>query len=148
MGIFASGQRVTAAKLNALGNSAGISNALTTDTTTSATYDDLPVATGSVSFTKLSGSTALEVSLHIVWFTTAVTTAAKFGVSINSTDYDVCGMLINEANTYRQTSGVRRIPGVAAGAYVVQSRWLRSSGAGTLTVGTDSWLSLFIKEVQ
>lgn len=119
------------------------------DTTTSATYVNL-AATSSMTFTKLHGSTALELALHATSFSSATGTVTRFAVRIDSVDYDVCQLFWNVANSHAQTSGVAKVGSgvVAAGSYTVQGRWRRVSGTGTLTRDTGDWLSMQVSEVM
>jgi hypothetical protein len=122
-----------------------------TDTTTSATYVNL-AGTGSVtsfSFTKRYADTRIRVDLSAGFFVAGTgNSAARFGVQINGTDYDVVNRHINPASTHGEASGVRYITGVPAGAYTVQGRWRRSAGTQTLTRATDNWLSIAARETN
>lgn len=134
------------ARIAMVANSAGINNAAGAGTHSTASYANVP-ATSSFSFTKLQNSTALRVDFHLTFLSTVNSTEAGFGVLINGVDYDVCQVAINESNSHRQVSGVRRITGITAGVYTIQARWKRVSGTGVLTT-TGDWISLHAMEEQ
>lgn len=127
-------------------SSAGINNPGVADTTTSASYVNL-AGTSSFSFTKRQTNTQIEVSMHSTCFTNIIPASVRYGVNINSTDFDVCHLLLNLNLTHHQASGVRLCPGVPAGVHTIQGRWRRTSGAGTLTRDAEDWLSISAKEV-
>lgn len=121
-----------------------------TDTTTSATYVNLAGtgATTSISFPKRFDATALEVVMSPVFWANGASSGARFGARINGTDYDIC-QVAPPASARTGVSGVRKVAaGLAAGTYTVQARWLRYTGAGTLTRDTLDWFSMSVREVD
>jgi hypothetical protein len=123
-------------------------NGTAADTTAAAAYTNLdPVR---FDFVKRSALTRVRVDLSVSCYTTAVTTKPRFGVDfINAPTErrDIMEMLINTANEHTPMSAVTVFDGFAAGAYTVQLLWLRVSGAGTLTINADDWVSLLVTEV-
>lgn len=146
--IITAGMKLTPNRLNALANSNGINNAPgSTGTSTVTSYANLP-ATSSFSFTKLLDDSDLRIDMHIsCWSSGAGSTTPRFGVQISSTDYDMCGSLINTASEHVAFSGTRIITGLAAGTYTIQGRFKRVSGTGTITVDSGDWISLAASEV-
>lgn len=148
MPLFAAGQDVDAAELNALANAAGINNATGAGTTTSGSYANI-AATSSFSFTKQHNSTGLFVAVALIHYAATNTAVSKLGVLINGTDYDLVGSYpFGVAGQQQCAVGFRRIPSINAGTYTIQGRWLRVSGTGTLTTDANGWISLHALEVQ
>lgn len=134
-------------QIEALSNCDGINLASAVDSTTSATYVNM-AATSSFAFTKKLAATRLRIDMHVTWYNVTNSSVAKFGVAIGGTDYDVCELQqeLSAAAAEKQASGVRYISGLAAGAYTVQGRWLRVSGAGTPSRATTDWISISAQE--
>lgn len=122
-------------------------------TTTLVTYTNInPVR---FPFVKRFASTQVRVDLHASCFTTAVTTKVQYGIDFINTAVippsprrDLTAMLINTANEHTMIGCNALFAGFAAGAYTVQLIWLRVSGAGTLTINADDWVSLLVTEVS
>jgi len=150
VGIFASGQTLTAAKLNALANNVSLSTGVTsTHSLTSTTSYANMAATSSVSITKSSAATALYVSATITAVSTATATRAMIGVNINGVDYDLFKMFFDVTTRISMAGGDKVASGLAVGTYTVQLRWKRISGAGQIDrFNADDWLCLSALEVQ
>lgn len=133
--------------LFAVGNARGLNSIAGTGTTTSAAYANIP-APSSVSFTKRLTVTRLRIDLMFDSFSTAVPTRVWVGVRINGVDTDVSSHSYGAANQYESTTGVTFVSGLAAGVYTVQCRWLRSSGAGTVSVDGGGYISFAVQEVS
>lgn len=152
MGVFASGQKLTAARLNA-GTGVGakaLKVFITSGTLTSTSYLDVPgVASTSFSFTKYAQASAIEIRMKSLAFSTGTSTGLRLGVRISSTDYDVALAYYTSANIYVPVSGFAQVAaGLAAGTYTVQARWKRDSGSGTITTSSSiSELDMSAREV-
>lgn len=125
-----------------------------TDTcTTTSTYQNL-AGTGSVtsfSFVKRVTASRIRIDLSATFYSSAVTSGPKFGVRLNSTDYDVCQLRATLANAaaHLPCSGFIYIPsGVPAGTYTVQGRWTRMDGAATLSRDSGDWLAISARECK
>lgn len=149
MGIFAAGQRNTAAKLNALANSNGMAGATGVGTTTSSSYANVAGST-SFSFTKIHASTVVRVSMTMTAFADANLTLLSLAALVNGTDYECARFMFNTPtlNAHQQAAGSVRISGLAAGTYPFQARWKRTSGAGTISTDANDWLTFDAIEVQ
>lgn len=147
MGIFASGQTLTASKLNAITNGAGLNNATGSGSTGLTSYVDFP-ATSSFSFTKIQAATIIKIDFHTLCYTTQSGDVASFGVRINGTDYEVCRRSFSASSVIVQASGTKRIPSIPAGTYTVQIRYKRQSGSGSVTIQANDWVSCDATEVQ
>lgn len=115
--------------------------------TTSASYVDITGA--SKAFTKVGGAadSDLIVLISLSGFVTVGGTGFKVGVQVNGVDRDATYMLMNSANTHIPLPmGAVRITGLAAGAYTVKARALRTTGTGTLTVDPSDSVTMVIKE--
>lgn len=115
--------------------------------TTSASYVDITSA--SKSFTKIGAAadSDLIVLISLSGFVTVSGTGFKVGVQVNGVDRDATYMLMNSANTHIPLPmGAVRITGLAAGAYTVKARALRTTGTGTLTVDTSDSVTMVISE--
>lgn len=137
---------ITQAGANPMPNTDGINSAFGSATTTSASYSDMSISP--LSFTKYSNASRLRVDMSLALFSSATSTKAQMGVSINGTDYDVCNIFISPANSIISTSGTVFIPDIDAGTYDIQPRWLRSSGSGTLTTSSAESLTLAVMETN
>lgn len=119
-----------------------------TDTTTSASYANLAGtgSTTSFSFTKVRTDTRVRLEISAGWFSAANSSVVKFGMRINSVDYD-CFMESFVSGGSAMGYGWTWVPsGLAAGTYTVQARWLRVSGAGTPSRSTNDWLAISARE--
>lgn len=142
----------TEAGIDATLTVAGFNDDTAAATTTNAAYTNInPVR---FDFRKRSAETRVRVDLSVSCFTTAVNTKPRYGIDfINpaldppSPRRDVMSMLINTANAHTMISAQTVFDGFAAGLYTVQLIWLRVSGAGTLTINADDWISLLVTEV-
>lgn len=131
---------------------AGFNDNTAAATTVNAAYTNVnPVR---FDFVKRSALTRVRVDLSVSCFTSAVTTKPRFGLDfINTTvvppspRVDMVEMLINTANEHTMISAHDTFSGFAAGTYAVQLIWLRVSGAGTLTINADDWVSILVTEV-
>ena len=129
----------------------GFNGVPTADTTTLAAYTNLDNV--SFPFTKRLDSSAVRLDCAVSCYSAgAGNTAAQFGVDFVSTSgavyrFDVFAMLINPVSQHTPMSAFAKLPGIPAGEYTVQAIWLRASGAGTLTVDSNDWISLMASEV-
>lgn len=132
---------------------AGYNNNTAAATTTNVNYTNVnPVR---FDFTKRFASTLVRVDLNVSCYTSAVTTKPRFGVdflnaaaSPPSPRRDLAEMLINPANEHTSIGCATTFSGFSATTYTVQLLWLRVSGAGTLTINADDWVSLLVTEVS
>jgi hypothetical protein len=100
----------------------------------------------SLSILKQYTATSLQVAMSVDAISSAVNTVAQYGVLVNGVDYPVTDLTMNVAANHYQGSGFAKVAtGLAAGTYVVQGRWQRTAGAGT--VSTGGRLSLSAAEV-
>lgn len=105
----------------------------------------------SVTITKRSATTGLNVRWHSSAFVAASNLVARWGVRINGTDYtlqDRFGNIVSATAAHEQWSGEAVITGIPAGSQTCQMRWARASGTGTLTRDTSDWSSLAVTEVM
>lgn len=136
-------------------------------TLTTAGFNDDSIAdtTAAVNYTNVDGvrfdflkrfnSTRVRVDLSVSCYTTAVTTKVQFGcdfINVTATPpsprVDLAAMLINTANEHTMISSSAVFSGFGAALYAVQLLWLRVSGAGTLTINSDDWVSLLVTEIS
>lgn len=120
----------------------------TQDDTTSSTYVNM-TGTSSFSFTKDYSDTDVKVEMALTFFSSSTGSGVRYGVRINSTDYNVgkYSQTLPTAGVHLPTSGIAFISGIPAGTYTVQGRWLRLAGAGTLSRASTDWLSISATEV-
>lgn len=148
MTAFYVSQKLRASRVNQLSNTA-IFESLggCSLSTTSATYVDITGA--STSFTKLGGALESDMIVRVSMslFVTVATTGIKIGVNVNGTDTDAAIITLNTANAHSTLpTGTVRITALAAGAYTVKLRALRSAGTGTLTIDGSDSVSMDIRE--
>lgn len=144
---------VGAPATDASGTLVNYNNNTAAATTVLATFTNInPVR---FNWTKRLATTRVRVDLAVSCFTSAVTTKTRFGIdfiNVNvvppSPRVTMAEMLINPANTHTTIAAHDVFSGFAAGTYTVQLLWLRVSGAGTLTINADDWISLMITEVS
>jgi hypothetical protein len=124
-----------------------------TNTTTSATYVDMP-AGASVTLLKVLDSTQLRIEIGSSMWSTAVNTAFSVGANLVNadstinTDITLYQRTINAASQHGDwTGGVETALVLPGGAYTVTGRWLRRSGTGTLTMNADDGVWIKVKEV-
>lgn len=115
-------------------------------TTTSATYVDM--AANPTAFTKRSAVSSLKIDLSLSFFVGTGSTRARFGISIDGTDYNVCEMFVTVANTIIPSSGSVVITGVSAGVKSIQLRWLRISGTGILNTTSAEAFTIAVCETN
>lgn len=123
----------------------GLAMASGTNTTTSASYADLGGTTPlrSFSFTKRFTNTRIRIDLAASCYVASLGATVKFGVNINSVDYDIVSLPIDSSLTSRVIlTGHRYLASIAAGTYTVMGRWLRSAGTGTPTRSSGDWISI------
>lgn len=124
------------------------------DTTTSGAMVTMKNGAGgnmSVNFTKRFSTTAIEISLHVNYFSTTADAGADFGVLINGVDYLIATMqLVSDTLSKTvHTSGIARVAvGLTAGTYSVSGRWRRTAGTGVLTRNNLNLATISIKEVN
>jgi len=116
-------------------------------TTTSATYVDLP-GPPTVTIAKAYTDTRLFIALTATLTSTLANTSVRFAVNIAGVgDGDIAQLVINPANTHLQVAGSAVFPASVSGSVAVTGRWRRVAGGGTLTTGTDDWISISVMEV-
>lgn len=132
---------------------AGFNDDSITDTTALANYSNVDGVR--FDFLKRFNSTRVRVDLHASCYTTAITTKVQFGcdfINVTATPpsprVDLTAMLINTANEHTMIGSSAVFSGFGAALYEVQLIWLRVSGAGTLTINSDDWISLLVTEVS
>jgi hypothetical protein len=143
---------VSSAGTNVAGAAGNYNNNTAAATTILGTFSNVnPVR---FDWTKRFAGTRVRVDLAASCFTTAINTKVRFGVdfintavSPSSPRRNIFEMLINPANDHTPMSGLDVFSGFAAATYGVQLIWLRVSGAGTLTINADDWVSLMVTEV-
>lgn len=124
---------------------------VSTGTTTSATFVDMPNSP-SLEFIKVRDNTFLRIWAGVSMFVSASPTVATIGMHLLSGDglvsYDETMFhRAGQANIHHDYSSWITTGAVMAGSYVATARWLRLSGAGTLTVDGNDSISIHIKEV-
>ncbi len=141
------GTRLPASLLNALTNSAAAVNAQAlsagaSETTTSSTFVNC-AGTGSVtsfSWTKFRDDTSALLYIAASFQPTTANAFARFGLSINGTDYELAGSAPGTSET-ELCAGADVVSDIPAGIYTVQCRWRRSAGSGTCQRNENNWLS-------
>jgi hypothetical protein len=112
-------------------------------------FQNMP-ATSSVSFTKQysAAKSKIYVLMSISGFVTNGNCTMRFGVNVNSSDYDIGQMWVNvaQANSHLRLAHWRYITGLAAGTYTFQGRFASPYGY-TMTIDTNDYLSLHLREV-
>lgn len=122
------------------------------DTTASGTYTNV---TGAVTtFLKRTAGSRVRVDGDVSAFVTGTAnTKPRYGLDFISLDgfptvrVDLMEMLINPLATHTVVSGSSVFTGITAGNWTVQLLWLRASGAGTLNINADDWVSFIVAEV-
>lgn len=124
-----------------------LNSAFAAGTTTSATYVNLP-GPPTVTITKAFVTSRLYVGITATIQSTLANTSARLAAGItNVGDGDIAQLVINPANTHLQVAGAAIFPAPFAGSITVTGRWRRVAGGGTLTTGTDDWVSIVVMEV-
>lgn len=117
-------------------------------TTTSATYVNMP-GSPTATLTKAHISSRLHVVFTSDVQSTLANTSVRFAVNITGVgDGDIAHLVINPANTHLQVAGTAIFPANVKGTVAVTGRWRRVAGGGTLTIGTDDWVSISVLEVS
>lgn len=127
---------------------ATLNQAFAAGTTTSATYVNLP-GPPTVTITKAYLNTRLFIALTATIQSSLANTSARLAVNISGVgDGDIAQLVINPASTHLQVAGSAIFPAAVMGSVTVTGRWRRVAGGGTLTVGTDDWVSISVMEVS
>lgn len=130
---------------------AAFNAAATADTTAAAVYTNMDSA--SLTFVKRLAGSRVRVDATASMYTTAVNTKPRIGLDFIDTTtaavyrFNLMEMLINAASQHTMIGGGTLFSGIPAGTYTVQMIWLRVSGAGTLTLDSNDWISLIVAEV-
>jgi len=125
-----------------------INQALTTQTTTSASYVDHDASNSILTFTKVSDTSDLLVNLNFPLYSTAVNTIAAIGIHDGTSTTQIMAVPLSVANAWISPSGVVKIAGVGAGSVSLKIQWKRTSGTGTLSTSTGIYWSMSVQEVQ
>lgn len=115
-------------------------------TTTSASFANLP-GNPSCTVTKAYDDTDLLVDARISTQSTLANTSVELAVLVNGTDYVIWRMVHTPANTHDAYGGIIPITGLVAGSYSVVGRWRRPAGGGTITMDSNDWFNMFVREV-
>ncbi len=146
--IFTVGEQFQPEHLNALANCVGVNmDPAGSSTTTSSSFANTP-ANSQVSFTKVDADSRLRVDFHVTCYVTGSAVSFEFAVEINGTDYPVIKGQLDTVSLHKQFSGVAAISSIATGTHIIQARWKRSSGGGTLTIDNNDKLSFAVTEIQ
>lgn len=131
---------------------AGFNSNSAAATTTSASYTNIGGAL--FVFTKRFQNSAVRFDFAVSAFITGATnTAPNFAVdfidqaTLINYRFDIFTMLINPLSTHTPMSAMAKLTGIPAGVFNVQAIWRRASGAGTLAINADDWLSMMATEV-
>lgn len=101
----------------------------------------------SVTFEKVYDETDLIVEIHADCTVNAtVQTLGMFGVHINSINHDVVPVIHDVASGNVHTHGSESVHNLPAGSYVGLVRLKRTGGSGTLTLGSNSYASIKVRE--
>jgi hypothetical protein len=126
-------------------NTRGLSGA---GTTTSAAFVAMPGTPGlTIDKYYPAADTSLTCRCSYTLFSTVNGTDIRLGVRISGTDTEIIQFFPTNANERYQTSGEVKVPGLAAGNYVVALVWRRASGTGTLTVSALDSFSFTVEEI-
>lgn len=107
-------------------------------TTVSGTYVNVPGINFVIN--KQATHSAIIVRFGASCFSTVGATIVRFGVTLDggATDDDLSQILFEAANIHKHMTGVGILhDGDPPGPYTVQIRWMRYSGAGTLTMDAN-----------
>jgi hypothetical protein len=120
-------------------------------TTTSATFVDMP-SSPSLTFVKARADTFLRIWVGVSLWVTSTPTVATIGMSLLSGDLSVnydetLFHRAGQASIHHDYSGWITTGALHADTYTATARWLRLSGAGTLTVDGNDSISIHIIEV-
>ena len=124
----------------------------TSENLTSSTYVDMNLA--SMSFTKVYDLTWVTMVMTVSGFPSAVNQAAMFALRFTPVDpgntytpADIgVGYLYMSELTHEHGGGANRTGTIPAGAYTVQPRWKRTSGAATISANTVDHFTFLIQE--
>jgi hypothetical protein len=121
--------------------STSLNNAIAAGTTVSAVNVDMP-GSPTITLTKNFTTTDIKIDFHVTCLTTLANTSVRCAVSIGGTDNDIAHLVLNPANTHLQLSGTKIFTSILSGPVAIIARWRRIAGGGTMTTGTDDWISM------
>jgi len=122
-------------------------SAFAAGTTTSATYVNLP-GPPTVTIIKRYAASRLLVTFTATLTSSLANTSVRFAINIPGVgDGDIAQLVINPASTHLQVAGTAVFPAAVTGSLTLTGRWRRVAGGGTLTTGTDDWVSISVLEV-
>jgi len=140
------GQTARAGELSAYSNEVNVNGPLSGIATASSTsWVNMPSGS-SLQFTQLLPGSRLRITLHVTAYVTVDGTAARFGVNVDGTDWEICGCLVSAVNQHMQFSGERTIPGPGVGEFTVRGRVRRLNG-GNVTIDSNDYISLTVAEI-
>lgn len=123
------------------------------NTTTSATFVDMP-AGSSITIFKAKDVTQFQIMIGMSGFTTVANAGFSVGANVmNSdgtinTDITLYQRAFNSAFEHHDwTGGLTTALVLPSDAYTITGRWLRRSGTGTLTMNSDNGVWIHVKEV-
>lgn len=111
-------------------------------------YDDVDGAT--LTFTKLSSSTALHIDLKASGqaTTTGGVYLCTLGVLIGGIDYDVARHFYNSTALHESFGGDRKIPGISAGTYAIQVRGKVGTSGKTVRIDQNDLVTMTVTELM
>lgn len=119
------------------------------DQTNSTTYVPMWGGSESLSFRKLSSSTAIRIDMNgTVELSGSGYTEATFGVRINGRDIDVCTRFVDLVADRQSWGGTIHVHDIPAGTWTIDGIWRVSGGPGALNrYAGDDWTSIAAMEV-
>lgn len=136
-----------------LGDSLSLNNVVSTGTTTSATYVDMPGSPGTT-FAKYRDATQLQLILMGSAFSDATSTSMDLAVLLTlpdttTIDQPLFDFRFNTAGVHTTFAGGITTPGLTlpAGPYTAIGRWRRPAGSGVLTMDSSDSVTVWVREV-
>lgn len=111
---------------------------------TSASYVDVENASFTVD--KFSAASKLAVQVMMSGYAFGSSLGADIAVSIGGVDYQIGEYFFNQTSVHQLMGGIGVIDGLAAGTTIIQLRWRRTSGTGTLRTDSNDFISMMAHE--
>lgn len=116
-------------------------------TTVSAAFANMP-GSPTMTLVKQNASTRIRLDMHVTCLSTLANTSLQIGVLVNASDFAVASLVINPTSTHLQLSGTLIFTAAVSGSIPIVARWRRLAGGGTITQGTDDWVSMTAQEIR
>lgn len=132
----------TQAGSSSFGIVSAVTHNTTADTTTSATYVDVAGSTGTITTTATTSDVVIQANFSL--FAATDDTGVNFRIVLNSTNGTDNACFIESLVGSGRTglSCCERFTSIAAGVHTFKLQWLRTVGTGTLTRGSNDYMSI------